>query len=270
MREIVDLLKEEKQLITSKLKEIKKLLHNAPEGKLRCETKKYSYQYYMKDGTESNHKNGTYIKKEDEAIAQKLANKEYALKMQKQLTELLKRISYLLEIYENNRLEESYTSLCEARRRLITPIIQPENEFIQQWLSEEYKSKGFNDDDETEHYTMQGERVRSKSEKMIADEFLRYGIPYKYERPLILQSWNREVKIYPDFTVLSRRTRKEMFVEHLGMMGDIDYVSKTMKKLDMYEKNGILLGKQLLLFHETQDMPLNIRIVDQYIQQYLL
>ena len=46
--------------------------------------------------------------------------------------------------------------------------------------------------------------------------------------------------------------------------------NKTMNKLDLYEKNGYLLGKNLLIFHETSSAPLNMSVIDQYIQEYLL
>ena len=52
----------------------------------------------------------------------------------------------------------------------------------------------------TEYYTIKGERVRSKSEKIIADELYRYQIPYKYEFPLTLATHNRNIQLYPDFT----------------------------------------------------------------------
>lgn len=50
------------------------------------------------------------------------------------------------------------------------------------------------------------ERVRSKSEVIIADILNQEGIPYRYECPLQLKGWG---KVYPDFTVLSERERPE-------------------------------------------------------------
>lgn len=58
-----------------------------------------------------------------------------------------------------------------------------------------------------EIYTQKGERVRSKSEKTLADYFYYHGIPYKYECPLLLKGFGI---IYPDFTFLTRRSQKEM------------------------------------------------------------
>ena len=81
-------------------------------------------------------------------------------------------------------------------------------------LKEEYQGKGFKETDPF-IYTERGERVRSKSEKILADYFYSHNIPYKYEHPLYLTGFGI---VYPDFTVLSQRTRHEMYWEHNGRM----------------------------------------------------
>lgn len=65
-----------------------------------------------------------------------------------------------------------------------------------------------------------GERVRSKSEVIIADMLNRKGISYRYEYPVYLKNVGQ---IYPDFTVLDAIRRREIYWEHLGMMDDPDY-----------------------------------------------
>ena len=49
-----------------------------------------------------------------------------------------------------------------------------------------------------------------------------------------------------------------------------EYVEKNMRKLDIYERNGYLLGEKLLLTHETSKAPLSRSILDSYIESYLL
>lgn len=68
-------------------------------------------------------------------------------------------------------------------------------------MSKEYTGKQFREG-EPVILTNRGERVRSKSEKIIADCFFRKGIPYKYECPLYLKGLGI---IYPDFTILSKK-----------------------------------------------------------------
>ena len=53
-------------------------------------------------------------------------------------------------------------------------------------------------------------------------------------------------------------------------MDDESYIAKNLKKLDLYEKNGFLLGKNLLVTHETSKLPLNMNIVDSYIKTFFL
>ena len=72
--------------------------------------------------------------------------------------------------------------------------------------------------------------------------------------PLELDSWGRKITIYPDFTVLNRRTGRKWYIEHLGMMDNPGYYEKAMIKLDTYEKNEIILGEQLLIFHEKNQI----------------
>ena len=150
------------------------------------------------------------------------------------------------------------------------PIFKPVEEIVREFEAIQYTGKEFDELDITEYYTSKGERVRSKSEKIIADELYRYGIPYKYEMPIELDCWKRKVLVYPDFTVLNRRTGKRWIIEHLGMMDNPSYCESAMYKLDTYEKNGILLGDGLILLHETSNTPLNTIVMKRYIEHYFL
>ncbi|MDY5882546.1 MAG: hypothetical protein SPJ65_04405 [Roseburia sp.] len=69
---------------------------------------------------------------------------------------------------------------------------------------------------------------------------------------------------------MNRRTGKIYLYEHFGRMDDFMYVENSMRKLDLYEKNGYLLGKNLIITRETIASPLNIQKVDSYIKEFLL
>ena len=114
--------------------------------------------------------------------------------------------------------------------------------------------------------TEKGERVRSKSEKILADFFYRNNISYKYEKPLNLSGYGI---VYPDFTFLSRKLRKEIYWEHEGMMDKPEYAIKAVKKLNSYQMNGILPGERLILTFETEQDVLNTRIVSELADKYL-
>ena len=125
----------------------------------------------------------------------------------------------------------------------------------------------FAEDDETEFYTDNGERVRSKSEVLIANAMKKHGIPYKYECPIVLKGIG---KIHPDFTALNIRRRKIYYWEHLGKMDDPDYARKNTFRLNMYEKNGLFHGDSLITTRETSTLPLDTKLLDRMIDHYLL
>ena len=52
-------------------------------------------------------------------------------------------------------------------------------------------------------------------------------------------------------------------------MSNQNYAEMAMQKLDTYEANGILLGRDLILLHETSVNPLNTKVLDKYIKEYL-
>jgi hypothetical protein len=171
-----------------------------------------------------------------------------------------------LKKFEPEAIEQIYANLIEERKALVNPIAIPADDYAKQWQSIPYEKKSFLDS-EAEIYTEKGERVRSKSEKIIADKLMLMGIPYKYECPLNLKGIG---KVYPDFTVLNVRTRREYYWEHLGMMDQAEYCKKALSRIEVYEKNGLMPGKELLLTHETKDHPIQTGIVVNMINRFLV
>lgn len=123
--------------------------------------------------------------------------------------------------------EEIYNKLHVQRQKLINPIIIPDKEFIQMWESVEYTGKEF-EKDAPEIFTLKGERVRSKSEMMIADTLNKMGIPYRYEYPIWLKEFGW---VFTDFTILIINGRVEKKWEHFGRMDEEGYANKLLTKL---------------------------------------
>lgn len=239
---------------------IAKKINAAPEGKLRCAISKGYFQYYIGD---------RYLKSKEKKTVVKIAEKEYCLKMEKLIRKYEHALEVVCDFIENERLQNVYRELHPARKVIVNPLYRPIEEMIEEFEQVTYKGKGFEELDKTAYYTMKGERVRSKSEKIIADELCRQGIPYKYELLMELQTWNKKIMVYPDFTVLNKRTGKKWIIEHLGMMDKTSYFESTIQKLDIYEKNDILLGRDLIILHETATSPLDIKVLEKYINEYL-
>ncbi|MBQ3891206.1 MAG: hypothetical protein II740_07675, partial [Lachnospiraceae bacterium] len=68
---------------------------------------------------------------------------------------------------------------------------------------------------------------------------------------------------YPDFTILNKKTRMEMYLEHLGLLDEEGYRKSNLIKMDEYRANGIYIGKNLLITYETKDSPLDIKGIRQ-------
>lgn len=263
MEKIKNLLKAREEALLSIKKSKEKELASAPNGTLRICSHGNRTQYYRREDPKDF--NGVYIREKDVDIAKKLAQKEYNKKLLYAVEKELKVIRRFLTNYPLINVEQLYERLSKERQKLIEPITDSEDIFVKKWESVEYRGKGFLEGT-PELYTSKGERVRSKSEVIIADTLEREGIPYRYENPIYL---NGVGKIYPDFTVLNVKERKEIYWEHLGMMDDPEYVEKAIKKISSYERNDIFPGDQLILTYETRNLPINQKMIMLMIERYL-
>lgn len=241
-----------------------KSLRHAPGGHLRVCQEKNRCQYYhvTEDGT----KNGKYLKKKDVKLRSTLAMKDYAEQAlpiaQKELAVLRKCRSAL----PTPAAEEVYDTLHPLRKNCFVPFCLPDDLYVQNWVNASFSTKGVGDD-VPEFFTDNGERVRSKSEVLIADKLKKLGIPYRYECELQLKNG---IIIYPDFTVLNVRKRQIYYYEHLGMMDDPLYVQSVIQRFEWYRQNGIFLGVQLFVTWETRNFPLVMRSAEQLYRSIFL
>ena len=164
----------------------------------------------------------------------------------------------------NESLEAVYANLNEYRKNLVNSLIESDELYAKIWLNTPYVRKTIGED-VPEIFTENGERVRSKSEKMIADKLKQLNIPYRYEAPL---RWGRSTVIHPDFTLLNVKEQKEIYYEHFGMMDNTEYVENALKRMELYEKNGIFPGDKLLFSWETMATPLNMKMVESMLVKF--
>ena len=247
------------------LSEIKKKLQNqladVPEGTLhvhKFEGGKYFQYYVYLDGQER------YLSTRDYKTMQALAQKTYNEKVLAIIESRLRSARRLLKAYKQN-IKDVYLMMPDARKKLITPIISTDEEFIRQWyerhpgMANPYpKNSGL--------YTERGEEVRSKSEKILADLFSKHGIPYVYEPQMVLKGGKT---IYPDFLLLNVNQRITYIYEHFGMMDNPEYAKNAIEKVNLYLENGYLYGKTLLYSMETSMIPINIRNIEKELCEFL-
>ena len=253
-----------KQLIERQIHVIEKRLTASPAGALRVTAKPWGYQFYQKIRT--NDSKGEYLNKKNKALISQLAQKDYDKRLLIILNKQLKTIERFLNDYDPRAAIKLYDQLIEPRKQLVTPLYLTDEEYVKQWLSVPYKGLGFRSDD-PEYFTENNERVRSKSEIIIANTLKSHNIPYRYEYPVYEDG---VVIAAPDFNCLNVRTRKEYYWEHLGMMGDEVYVNNNIRKIEKYTMAKGFDESRLILTFETDKHPLNTRIVEENIRRYLI
>lgn len=242
-------------------KKIKKV-----RGSLAVSINNGKIQYYHLTSSQNNKKKRTYIKEDEMDLAKNLVNQAYVTKFEKLVNLRIKQMEAMLKDFEDFELQNLFDNLPTYKKTLIKAIGPSHEAYIKEWEAKEYQPKKFADGDLV-IMTNRGERVRSKSEKILADKFNDLGINYKYEKPLILEDGT---KLYPDFTFISPYTREEIYWEHHGMMDNPNYVMNTMKKIETYENNGIFRNEKLIVTYESSGHNLNYEWVDILIRKHLI
>lgn len=267
MYESIELLNELEKLAKSLDKRIKRIsesIKNAPDGTLRISKVQNVNQYYHRTLTGDTH--GKYIPRNNKSFAARLAQKDYDARLLDALKSQKKIIDRFLKDFDPDAAQQIFTHLTAARQALVTPEFLSDEEYIEQWMNEPYERLGFKKDDPG-FYTAKGERVRSKSEILIADALLRNNIPYRLEFPVF------DGKIIigaPDFKCLNVRLRKDYYWEHLGKLGDEDYTNRNVKKLEQYARADDFDETRLILTFETDKHPLNTKVIEAKIRRFLI
>lgn len=238
---------------------------NLPQGHLRIEQKKGTRSPQFYHFTDSSDTHGKYIPASQQALARRLAQKDYDHKLIKILKQQLSLIEKLIKLTDN-KITALYSKSCPARQKLLEPVTLTDSLYIEEWQNTSWQTLPFAAN-APEFFTARGEQVRSKSEVIIADTLARHNIPYRYEYPLELK--NGDI-YHPDFLCLNVRTRKEFIWEHFGMMDSPDYATRTVSKLKVFNDNNIHLGKNLIITMETTTIQLSSRQVENLIKEYLL
>ncbi len=246
-------------------------LKKAPKGFVIVQLNHGCNQYFYKEN--QSERSGRYLPKDKEALAAALVQRDYdkaflaaAYREKKRMLQIKKygggrNVSVLF-----SELSKVYEQAVAGRKRLIKPYLLTNDQFRKQWEDEEYQGSSYPFGTQ-EIYSEKGERVRSKSEKMIADKLLLMNIPYRYEYPLDI---GRRNPVYPDFTILDMKERKSVIYEHFGKMQDSQYAADALNKINDYKKAGFRIGLDFLFTMESQDSPINMRLFEKMITERFL
>ncbi len=253
MQELLELLGKRVKTLRKAIKKASVEKESFPPGRLRVLAvgKKKSY-YLIPENKESREK---YISKKNSQLitllAQKSYNRQFIKVAEKELALLENALSKLHQV----NADMVYQTLSSTRQSLVTPYIKTKEMIVQEWSDAPCKTNNYMEENKR-YDTKRGERVRSKSEAILADMFLELGIPYRYEQEIHLRDGRVR---YPDFTLFKVDEQKEIYLEHLGLLDNEEYRSSNLRKIDEYRDSGIYLGINLLITYETEDSPLDIR-----------
>lgn len=250
------------------IKRTEKQLKNAPEGHIVLRSRNNVPLFYRRIGTEEE-----YLGAEKEDKIKALAQKKYDIEILRTFKSekiALERLKKNLEGTTKLKSEQQvWEQFPEALKKYVTQDRIIDEGYIQRWKNQTWKIK--HDTSEYKFISLKGERVRSKSEVIIADRLYHLGIPYHYEKNLPLgPSQYGQFVLRPDFTILNKRTLETFYWEHFGKMDDDEYFTSTKEKLEIYADSGLFPGKGLILSFETDTSPLNVVYINKLIEEYLI
>ena len=253
MKEYVKAIKERIIALDKAIKTAEQDKCHFPEGRLRVSETRNQVRYYHV--APSGDRSGTYITGKNLSLAETLAQKDYNARFLDRAKAELESLEACIQLIPESDSDEIYHTLDPRRQRLVTPYLITDDLYAAEWRSQSYKTNPYMPEAKL-YDTNNGEKVRSKTEAILADMLSELGIPYRYEQALKLRGG---VVRYPDFTLLKTWTREEIYLEHFGLLDDQEYRDKCLHKLGEYRNNGIYPGKNLIITYESADCPFDIK-----------
>ena len=253
--------KEKTNQILKTVNESMKHLKN-DDAKIKVLSKGKKITCYIKE-TEDDGIYGRYLPVAQRDRAINIVKNEYYTKLKQALEKRIKTIDKTIKTINQTDPIEIYRKIGKGKQRLVESVEMSDEDYRAEWENEKFEGKPF-EENAPEIYTDRGERVRSKSEKIIADKLYRENISYRYEYPIEIPYVGT---IYPDFTILDEVNRRNIIFEHFGLMNDESYANNAIFKLQTYAREGYTLGDNLFVTMETSERPLDSRMVDGIIKQ---
>ncbi|WP_276873817.1 hypothetical protein [Levyella massiliensis] len=221
----------------------------------------YYHCWYDK---ETNRRVRRYLDKSQFDLARRLAQQSYDQRISRLICKRLRQLLPLCRDFSDEEIDATYEMMDVSKQPLVQHITRTKREKLEDWLAKPYTPLNFAQG-ATFYRTKNGETVRSKSEKILADLFYDNHIVYKYECPLQVGA----LIFHPDFTFFDAIHDEELYWEHLGMMGNPDYQNRAHQKIRYYQKHNFIVGKNLIVSAETEALPLDIEEVETLVREHL-
>ena len=250
----------EKETLENRERSVRERLQTYPAGKLiYSQNGKHKKWYVSCEGTK------TYIPSKNRETAAAMAEKKYYEAMLEDILQEKAALQNYLNLCCKDTTKQEKLLTVSAYRELLIKTFTTDNKKLKEWMQADYE-KCPKYPEQLIHPVFDGQKVRSKSEAIIAAMLHLNKIPFHYEEALHL---GKKV-IYPDFTIRHPVTGQTCYWEHFGMMDHENYAQAAFQKMQLYNTNGILLADTLLATYETAEVPLKSNVVENMIQQYFL
>ena len=255
-----------------------------PDGYLRVNRKKNGATYYFESKTDKSDGASRIIQclgsgnsPAVRAVKLQRFNREYRRKLEKNIKALQRALS-AAEDFGFDDIIRALPAAFQVETDCYSGVLRfaaggprldgRQGGPAERWMSERYAKNPA--DMATRHIAVTGEAVRSKSEVIIYDLLVKYGVPFRYECALRLRDFNGlETFRYPDFTILLG-DGSLLYWEHLGMLSDERYLGGTASKLALYHRNGLTVGDDLILTSDAADGSINAEAIARIIEELIL
>lgn len=265
----VDTTKKQLNLLQKNISRLEASLRALPDGNLIC-TRNGSKGQYVR--WYANTGNGLrYLSKKERELAKKLAQRKY---LSLELAKLIKQLEHLTDpefIRNQNIYSEKICALTSDSSPYAGLLADYSKDFqVGAFTPDIWQNASFptnpSHPEHLLHKSLSGEKLRSKSEVIIANALFMNHIPYRYECELLLG----EVSLFPDFTILHPVTHEVFYWEHFGLMNNPDYRNNASQKLRLYLENQIYPSERLITTFESDTLPLDSGKIQHLIEQYFL
>jgi hypothetical protein len=240
-------------------------LQQLPEGELMCTYQKGSRRYMQRiPATGNRKKEHRYGIKKKPEILRGLVRKEYVEKALKKIDGDLKAIETAIKKYrpidENSVMEEFVGKYSELADYIYRDKIDEE-----EWTSRFSRIEGYHKEN-LKDTAADGTPMRSKNEVYISSRLDHYGLTYRSDCPTGIPGLYR----IPDFTIIRKRDGKVIYWEHMGMMYDLENRIDNKRKLEEYERAGIVPWENLIITYDTRDGGIRGELIEAMIKGWLL
>lgn len=235
-------------------------------------TVKNGKRYYSETWLEGGRRRSKYLgdgnNPEVISIKEKYFLRKALIMLEKHILDLENSIKSAIP-FNMNSVNESLPKVYQLSPAQLKLLEGPSPEEI--WYSEALKEKehidrqyGISYAEQLTQKAADGTLVRSKSEVAICNEFAVRRKLYIYEMPSHIGPF----LMHPDFTFYSNRLGKVLMWEHIGKLGDVDYMSSFSERMDRYIRAGFVPCVDILFTFDTIQGDLDMGMIKTLLDKY--